>query len=224
MYYRARWYDPQQSRFISEDPIGGMNRYAYAGNNPITHLDPMGTSWSTFAQGLKDGGISGFWEGVKYGLLFGAVSAAVAASGGALAGALLSALTYAMGAVAAAMILQESYALLSEKLCPDELHYRIGHLIGSVVGAILGGVVGGFAGAELAAPRGSSSTLGMNGGGRSGEGSIRKSDYPTRIQKATRERLENAAKDADGNIHCQNCDKSLEPGKGTPEHNPSLVE
>jgi RHS repeat-associated protein len=32
MYYRARWYDPQQGRFISQDPIGlarGMNFYAY---------------------------------------------------------------------------------------------------------------------------------------------------------------------------------------------------
>lgn len=42
MYYRARWYDPQQSRFISEDPIGGMNRYAYANNNPTIYGDPLG--------------------------------------------------------------------------------------------------------------------------------------------------------------------------------------
>jgi uncharacterized protein RhaS with RHS repeats len=54
MYYRARWYDPQQARFISEDPIGGMNRYAYTGNNPISRIDPMGTSWSTFVDGLMD--------------------------------------------------------------------------------------------------------------------------------------------------------------------------
>ncbi len=38
MYYRARWYDPQQGRFISEDPIGlegGMNFFAYVENNPV---------------------------------------------------------------------------------------------------------------------------------------------------------------------------------------------
>lgn len=32
-YHRARWYDPQARRFISEDPIGldgGINLYAYA--------------------------------------------------------------------------------------------------------------------------------------------------------------------------------------------------
>jgi len=44
-YYRARWYDPQARRFISEDPIGlqgGINLHAYVGNNPINFIDPKG--------------------------------------------------------------------------------------------------------------------------------------------------------------------------------------
>jgi RHS repeat-associated protein len=44
-YYRARWYDPQARRFISEDPIGlsgGINLYAYVGNNPVDLVDPTG--------------------------------------------------------------------------------------------------------------------------------------------------------------------------------------
>ena len=44
-YYRARFYDPQVGRFISEDPIGfagGMNRYSYVGNNPVDSSDPLG--------------------------------------------------------------------------------------------------------------------------------------------------------------------------------------
>ena len=45
-YNRARYYDPQLARFISEDPIGqngGANQYAYAANNPIGSSDPSGT-------------------------------------------------------------------------------------------------------------------------------------------------------------------------------------
>lgn len=45
MYYRARWYDPEQARFLSEDPAGfagGLNKYAYAGNDPVNKTDPLG--------------------------------------------------------------------------------------------------------------------------------------------------------------------------------------
>jgi RHS repeat-associated protein len=45
LYYRARWYDPQVGRFISEDPIGltgGIHQFAYVGNNPQNGKDPSG--------------------------------------------------------------------------------------------------------------------------------------------------------------------------------------
>lgn len=45
LYYRARFYDPQIGRFMSEDPIGlagGINFYAYVGNSPVNHVDPWG--------------------------------------------------------------------------------------------------------------------------------------------------------------------------------------
>jgi len=46
LYYRARWYDPQVGRFISEDPIGfqggDVNLYAYVLNNPANFRDPTG--------------------------------------------------------------------------------------------------------------------------------------------------------------------------------------
>lgn len=49
-YMQARYYDPAMGRFLSVDPVTFMdtgdpryfNRYAYAGNDPINHLDPDG--------------------------------------------------------------------------------------------------------------------------------------------------------------------------------------
>ncbi len=48
-YYNARYYDPMLGRFISADSIVGnprdpqdLNRYTYAGNNPLIYTDPSG--------------------------------------------------------------------------------------------------------------------------------------------------------------------------------------
>jgi RHS repeat-associated protein len=45
-YMRARYYDPQVGRFISEDPAGfdggDVNLYAYVQNNPVMLIDPFG--------------------------------------------------------------------------------------------------------------------------------------------------------------------------------------
>ena len=42
---RARAYDPELGRFLTPDPLaheGGMNLYAYVGNNPLRFRDPLG--------------------------------------------------------------------------------------------------------------------------------------------------------------------------------------
>jgi RHS repeat-associated protein len=60
-YYRARWYDAQVGRFISEDPIGfrggDVNLYAYVGNNPTNRIDPSGLAWLHYwpARRWRDG-------------------------------------------------------------------------------------------------------------------------------------------------------------------------
>lgn len=57
-YMRARYYDPETSRFISEDPIGfdggDVNLYIYVGNNPVLLVDPSGLiNWWQLAIGVK---------------------------------------------------------------------------------------------------------------------------------------------------------------------------
>jgi RHS repeat-associated protein len=51
MYLHARYYDPDLARFLSADtwdptlPGVDINRYAYAGNDPINKSDPNGHTW-----------------------------------------------------------------------------------------------------------------------------------------------------------------------------------
>lgn len=58
-YVQNRWYDPVSRGFISGDPIGlagGINTYAYAGNDPINGWDPSGTKpviWCVFQMTQK---------------------------------------------------------------------------------------------------------------------------------------------------------------------------
>jgi len=46
LYYRARYYDPQTGRFLSEDPIRyaghSVDFYPYALNRPLNFIDPTG--------------------------------------------------------------------------------------------------------------------------------------------------------------------------------------
>jgi RHS repeat-associated protein len=61
LYYRARFYDPQVGRFLSEDPLGlsaGPNPYEYGFDNPLRYVDPTGNQpWQQAA--LAGGGTVG---------------------------------------------------------------------------------------------------------------------------------------------------------------------
>ncbi|MFG2794460.1 RHS repeat-associated core domain-containing protein, partial [Streptomyces sp. NPDC048419] len=63
LYYRDRYYDPQTSQFISQDPsgqAGGTNLYQYALSSPTTYTDPDGNNPMIAAcvvGGLMDGGL-----------------------------------------------------------------------------------------------------------------------------------------------------------------------
>jgi RHS repeat-associated protein len=64
LYYRARFYDPELGRFLSEDPIGlagGINPFAYVANNPVAYSDPRGLcpqdSANPYREKNKDCGI-----------------------------------------------------------------------------------------------------------------------------------------------------------------------
>jgi RHS repeat-associated protein len=57
VYMQQRYYDPLAGRFLSVDPVGpaagklfGFNRYNYVNNNPISHIDPTGTTCTKTGQ------------------------------------------------------------------------------------------------------------------------------------------------------------------------------
>jgi RHS repeat-associated protein len=65
-YNRARFYNSQTGRFISEDPIGmsaGPNPYAYARGNPLSFIDPLGLDAKKVYEILKP--IDEFLESVN---------------------------------------------------------------------------------------------------------------------------------------------------------------
>jgi RHS repeat-associated protein len=60
-YLRARYYNPQTGRFMSKDPEGGratipatLQKYLYAGGNPVNRIDPRGRSFTDYIFNLSN--------------------------------------------------------------------------------------------------------------------------------------------------------------------------
>jgi RHS repeat-associated protein len=141
--YRARWYDPEQGRFLSPDPIGfagGINFYAYTGGDPLNLTDPSGLSAKTFFEGFVEGAAISFLEALAYTALLAVLTCLTAGTALAVLPTILAAY---MAAEAAVALAEEIDSLLNSDMCPDDLHYRVGLLIGSAIGGALGGKLGG---------------------------------------------------------------------------------
>jgi RHS repeat-associated protein len=58
-YLRARYYDPQLGKFLSEDPIGvegGINLYRYVGGDPVNRTDPSGEAMVCWSERIWEDG------------------------------------------------------------------------------------------------------------------------------------------------------------------------
>ena len=87
LYYLInRYYDPVTGRFISPDDVGyldfesffGTNRYAYCLDNPVNYIDPDGTDWESFWNGVGNW-FEEHWKEVVIGTAFIIVGALISA-------------------------------------------------------------------------------------------------------------------------------------------------
>ena len=130
--------------YLDPESINGLNLYAYCGNNPISHVDPIGTAWYdilawigvglfvaaavVLTAGLAGAVIGGIAGGIIYGAAIGTIALGTIGAGvGAVGGMIYDATNgYAFGTSIWTWT-------------------KAGFGIGTIAGAIIGGSIGGAA-------------------------------------------------------------------------------
>ena len=154
LYYRARWYDSQQGRFLTEDPIGmrgGLNLYSYVGNSPLNLIDPLGLNPAlAFLCGFAKALIPAILIGALIGIGLALVPAAAAFWASAVIGGVgVFMLGYGLG--------QAGAAYWSGDISGDQFAYALGNAAGGLAGGLVGGAAGYRAGTSVVAGMSSAS-------------------------------------------------------------------
>ena len=150
-HFRARWYDTETGRWLSNDPIGisgGLNLYAFCSNDPVNFVDPMGfySKYSNAALLAEDGcGCGTFTDpdtGEEIGgaqvlgmMVGGAADGLAIVAGGGLGGAAAAGIA---AAVVDDLINDATNTSGSEDCCPDDSGYAV-----NAAGGVMCGVGGG---------------------------------------------------------------------------------
>lgn len=152
-FYRARYYDPMEGRFISKDPIGfaggDVNVYNYVGGNPVNYTDPSGRFGIGAVIGIGIGMVQGASGALAQNGSLGSIL--LSASLGGVEGAVLGFLdptdgvltiALASGLVGATSNYAGQLIAKSTEPCGENNTINVGSIIGAAIGSTIGGGMG----------------------------------------------------------------------------------
>jgi RHS repeat-associated protein len=116
-FMKRRYYDAVTGRFIQKDPIGilgGINVYTYAGNNPVTYMDPEGLFAPVAAAGLILVGYGGLCVSMSRNRTYHTINTVLGAAGNTV-----SAIASQDPATKAAAVANQDYVLSQIGNLPD---------------------------------------------------------------------------------------------------------
>ncbi len=142
VYYGLRYYSPTLGRFINKDPLeeqGGLNLYAFCGNNGINHYDYLGQSWLSKAFKSVAKFVTTYWKPIV-----GVVAAIV--TYGAASGALFAGETATVSTATTAQIAAGELGTMHVVAASGVLADAVGTgAISATTAGVIAGVAGGAA-------------------------------------------------------------------------------